>query len=129
MSEMVFLKDFRKFGLGWRLWMLLLQIVNLVGPLIFIGHPEAWVVFAGYVFAAVIIVPLHRRLGWVRLLGVGHFLWFLILPWIAVRYSAETQSGLFGLWLLSVLIVDGISLVIDIVDVLRYLSGERNPIV
>jgi hypothetical protein len=126
---MTFIEDYRKFGLGWRLWMVLLQIVNLIGPLIFIGRTEAWVVLAGYAMAAAIIVSLHRRLGWVRLLGVGHFPWFLIVPWVAVRYAAQAPSGIFGFWLLSVLVINGISLVIDVVDVVRFLSGERKPIV
>ena len=51
------------------------------------------------------------------------------LPWIAVRYAETSPDGFFGLWLLSVLVVDGICLVIDVVDVLRYLAGDRRPVV
>ena len=129
MGNLTFVSDFRQFGWGWRVWMLLLQLINLIGPLFFIERAEAWVVLAGYVFAAIVIVSLHRRLGWVRLLGIGHFIWFPILPWIALRYASGTPSGLFALWLLLVLTVDSICLVIDVVDVFRYIAGDRAPIV
>lgn len=123
------IQDFRSFSLGWQLWMLLLQVVNLIGPLFFLGRIEAWVVIAGYIIAAILLLPLHRRLGWVRLLGVIHFQWFIILPWIAYRFLATGPSGIFGAWLLSVLLIDGICLAIDIVDVIRYLAGDRQRVV
>jgi len=36
-------------------------------------------------------------------------------------------SGLFRNWILAVLVVDGISVVIDVTDVARYLLGDRDP--
>lgn len=129
MNRSNMIQDARRFHPGWRLWFVLLQIVNLVSPLFFLGHAEAWAVLAGYLIAAVVMVPLHRKLGWVRLLGVGHFSWFVILPWLAFRYSVTAPTGAFGIWLLAVIIVDGICLVIDIVDLARYLSGDRQPTV
>jgi hypothetical protein len=109
--------------------MLAMQVVNLVGPLFFLGRFEAWVVLAAYFTAAGVILTLHRRLGWVRLLGIGHFVWLPMLPWLILRGTATGVDGLFALWLFSVVCIDGISLVIDIVDVLRYLGGDRRPIV
>lgn len=129
MIETKFLDDARKFSSGWRLWFLLLQLVNLVAPLFFIGHPEALAVLAGYLVSAPVIVVMHRRMGWVRLLGIGHFVWFIVLPWVGFRYITEEPTGLFGIWLISVLIVNTVCLAIDVVDVTRYLTGERKPIV
>jgi hypothetical protein len=128
-SNMTFIQDYRQFSVGWRLWMILLQIVNLIGPLFFIGRLEAWIVLAGYFLAAVVIVRMHRRLGWVRLLGIGHFIWFPMLPWLGARLAAEMFSGPFAFWLLAVIVVNGISLMIDVIDVLRYIAGDRQPIV
>ncbi|MCZ6860723.1 MAG: hypothetical protein O7I42_10675 [Alphaproteobacteria bacterium] len=33
----------------------------------------------------------------------------------------------FGYWIIAAMIVDSISLIIDAIDVLRYLEGERQP--
>lgn len=123
------IQDARRFHPAWRLWFVLLQIVNLVSPLFFLGHVEAWAVLAGYLVAAVVMVPLHRKLGWVRLLGVGHFAWFVILPWLVFRYLETAPTGAFGIWLLAVIVINGICLLIDIVDVARYLAGDRKPTV
>jgi len=127
-ARTTFIQDARKFGIGWRLWFLLLTIVNLVAPLFFLGRPEAWAALGGYFVAAVVMIPIHRRLGWVRLLGVGHFQWLLLLPWLIYRYQATAPSGAFGAWMLAVIIVDGICLVIDVVDLVRYLRGDREPL-
>ena len=129
MIETKFLNDARKFSPGWRVWFLLLQLVNLVGPLFFLGRPEALAVLGGYAASALVIIVMHRKLGWVRLLGVGHFFWFVILPWIGFRYMVAGPTGFFGMWILSVLIVNSFGLIIDVADVVRYLSGEQQPIV
>lgn len=122
-------RDARRFPVGWRIWFQILLGVNLVAPLFFLEHPEAWAVLAGYVLSAGVIVPLHRCRGWVRLLGTGHFPWLVILPWIGLRMTVTEPSGAFGAWLVAVLVVDGICLAIDAVDVVRYLAGERRPVV
>lgn len=121
--------DARRFSLGWRAWFWLLLAVNLVGPLFFLSHPEAWVVVLGYALSAAVMVPLHRRMGWVRLLGVAHFPWLVILPWLTARLAAGGPMGALGAWLVAVLAVDGVCLIIDAVDVGRYLAGERRPLV
>ena len=121
--------DARRFSVGWRAWFWLLLAVNLVAPLFFLSHPEAWTVVLGYAVSAAVMVPLHRRMGWVRLLGIAHFPWLAILPWLAVRVAASGPTGAFGAWLAAVLAVDGACLVLDAVDVGRYLAGERRPLV
>lgn len=54
---------------------------------------------------------------------------FVILPWLGFRYLATGPSGAFGTWMLAVILINGICLMIDIVDVIRYFAGERKPIV
>ncbi|MFY9941734.1 MAG: hypothetical protein WAK57_06135, partial [Desulfobacterales bacterium] len=122
-------RDAREFSLLWRMWMWLLMAVNLVAPLFFLSRLEAWATLGSYVIAAAVIVPLHRRLGWVRLLGVGHFVWLLLLPWLYFRALAGSPTGALYIWIWTVIWVDTVCLGIDLVDVFRYISGERAPIV
>lgn len=124
-----FIDDARQFNPAWRVWMILLSVVNLVGPLFFLGHPEAWATLACYFIAGVVMVPIYRRLGWVRLLGLGHFQWFILLPWLYFRLITGSAGGAFYVWLWAVIVIDTLCLAIDIVDVARYAAGEREPIV
>ena len=39
------------------------------------------------------------------------------------------DSSAFGLWLVGVIVVNSISLVIDAVDVVRYVNGDRSEMV
>ncbi len=121
--------DARRFPIGWRAWFWVLLGVNFVAPLFFLGTPEARVVLIAYVVASVVIVLLHRRLGWVRLLGIGHFPWLFLLPWIVFRYATTSPGGAFAGFLLLVVLVDTACLAVDAVDFVRYTRGETEPIV
>ena len=124
-----FLSDASRFGIGWRVWFWLLPGINLLAPLFFLGQPESWITLTASLLAAVIIVSLHRRLGWVRLLGIGHFPWVGLVPWLVFRYATTSPEGIFGIWMLAVILIDSTSLAIDFVDVFRYVAGDRSPLV
>ncbi len=51
-----------------------------------------------------------------------------MLPWLTYRYAVTSPEGFFGMWILTVLIVDIIAFAIDIVDIFRYVRGEKAPI-
>jgi len=111
----------------WPEWMMLLVAVNLVAPLFFVASPEAQVVLVGMIVSAALMLTLFARFGYVRLLGLGHIPWLFTVPWL--RLGDMTVSGLFYYWLLAVVILDGISLVIDLIDLIRYGLGERQATV
>lgn len=129
MSDKSLIQDARKFPIGWRIWFLLLILVNFVVPLFFLQHRASLLVLLCYMVAGIIMVLLHKRLGWVRLLGIGHFLWIGLLPWLVISYITMQPTGTFGIWLLSIILIDVFCLGIDVVDVVRYLFGEKAPIV
>ena len=113
----------------WWLWIGLLFVVNFVVPLFFIGSVEAKVVMAGIVGGALIQMAILARLGYVRLLGLGHIVvWVPMLLWLVPRLSGLGEETAFGRWLTAVVVLDLASLVIDFVDVGRYLLGERQPV-
>jgi hypothetical protein len=124
-----FLGDASRFDIGWRVWFWLLPGVNILAPLFFLGRLESWITLSASVLAAVVVVSLHRRLGWVRLLGIGHFPWIGLVPWLVSRYLTTSPGGVFATWMLAVIFIDSACLAIDFVDVLRYLGGDRTPIV
>lgn len=112
----------------WWLWVGLLIVVNGVLPWLFLGTIEARVVLVAFAIAALVMMSLFRRMGFVRLLGVGHIIpWVPMLWWLTPRLAAYPPDNPFGKWILAVIVFDGLSLVIDLIDVGRYLAGDRRP--
>ena len=107
----------------WQVWLGLLVFVNAVPPLFFLETLEAKVVLVGFVVSAAFMLTLFAKLGYVKLLGLGHAPWLFTVPWLWSRLGDVTPSGWFYYWLIAVIIQNGLSLVIDAVDVVRYLKG------
>lgn len=112
----------------WWLWMALLGVVNMALPLVFLGSLEAKVVLAAVLAGALVQLLLVGRLGFVRLLGLGHIVaWVPMLLWLVPRLGNLGGATAFGRWLMAVVVLDLASLAIDFVDVGRYLAGDRRP--
>lgn len=110
----------------WRLWVAVLFLTNM-GALLFVPRPEALVVLLGLFAGAVFQNVIFARLGFVRLLGLGHFHWFAMVAWLVVRLDSISGETWFHHWVLAVVIACALSLVIDTIDVVRYLLGDRGP--
>ena len=113
----------------WQFWMVLLVTANMISPFFFLGTLEATVVLVGVGVSMVIMLTLFSKLGYVKLLGLGHIPWLFTVPWLWSRLGQTVESGPFYYWLVAVVVLDSISLVIDTVDVIRYWQGERHSIV
>ena len=112
----------------WWLWVALLGTVNMILPLFFLGSVEGKVVLAAILVGIVAQMLIINRLGFVRLLGLGHIVaWVPMLLWLVPRLANYDTGTPFGRWLLAVVALDLASLAIDFVDVGRYLAGERRP--
>lgn len=111
----------------WLVWIVLLGGANFVAPLFFLNTIEAQGTLA-LGFAGVLIqTQIHTRLGFVRLLGIGYIFWIPFVVWLSFRLGLAGFENAFGLWLLSLLVLNAISLVIDTIDVTRFILGERKP--
>ncbi len=111
----------------WVVWVGLLIAANLVAPLFFIGSLEAKVVVVAIMVGAITQMAIFRAKGFVRLLGLGHFPWVLMIPWLWSRLGQLEVNNTFAYWLVAVIVLDGLSLIIDVTDVARYIKGERAP--
>ncbi len=111
--------------LHWQLWLLMLVGANLVAPLFFLGHVEAQVTIATLLVSMTLMTALTARFGFSRILGLGHVAWLPLLAFLASRATEVPATDAFGLWLRTVIVLDAISLMIDGVDVVRFLRGDR----
>lgn len=112
---------------GWRMWLAVLVLANFIMPWFFIQHVEAQVTFAAVVIGLVIALILIKIQGFTRLLGLMHIAWFPLIVYLWGRLDLLPADNLFGIWVRAVILLNGISLVIDVTDVIRYLRGERKP--
>ncbi len=113
----------------WQGWLLLLVGANLVTPLFFLGHLEAQVTIAALLISMTLMSALTARFGFSRILGLGHVAWLPLLAFLVVRVAEVPAATAFGVWMRAVIVLDAISLVLDAVDVVRFLRGDRDETV
>lgn len=121
-----FAKHIRKMSIHWQIWVAALFLTNL-GAVFFVPLVEAWVVLLGLFAGALCQNVIFARLGFVRLLGLGHFHWFAMIAVLFVRLDSVRGETWLHNWVVAVIIVCALSLVIDTIDVVRYLLGEKEP--
>ncbi len=108
---------------AWIGWMML---VNFAGAVIFIRRPEAKWVLAAIIAAALFMSWLYGQFGYQRILGLAHVaFWTPLMIYLWSRRKQWDLPTLPGKWLAAVFVTDLTSLVIDYIDVVRYLAGER----
>ena len=109
-----------------RLWGVWLVGVN-VACLYFITHIEAQVVLAVTAVAVVAQTLIYQRTGFTRILGSTHVLWVPMFAWIATRIDTIIGEPALAAWLLVLFATNMVSLVVDTIDAVRFLRGERAP--
>lgn len=123
----VFVKGMLVFPPTVWLWLALLMTANMVLPLVFIASLEGQVVFLCMLIGAMLQMAIIARLGFVRLLGLGHILWLLLVPWLWGRLELHQPGTSFRYFLAGVMVINTISVLIDAADVVRWMRGERTP--
>ena len=126
-SMLAFVKIMFANGKPLAAWIALLMAANMAVPLLFIRTLEAQVVLVATIAGAMTQLAIFKKLGFVRLLGVGHIYWVPMIPWLWTRLPTATSYGNFQYWLTAVIVLDGVSLIIDAIDTYRYIRGERTP--
>lgn len=117
---------FLRFKLVPRLWCVWLVAVNL-GCLYFIAHLEAQLVLIVTLLAVAAQALIYGRIGFTRILGTTHVLWLPMFAWFATRTDSIAQDPALAAWLLVLVATNTSSLVVDTIDAIRFLRGERAP--
>ena len=130
------MNSFMKFNLGLlrsplyvRVWLILLLAANLVAPLFFLDRVEAQAVLAALAVSMVAMTVLTGLTGFTRLLGAGHTFWVPLIVWLWTRLDQIPADDPFGVWVRVLIGLNAISLVIDVIDVVRYAAGDREETV
>jgi hypothetical protein len=118
-----------RFPIGVRLWLMLLMAVNFVVPVIYVQRSEARVILLTFLTSFLLMVFITHISGFTRLLGLGHALWVPLVIFLSTRLDSIETGEAYSVWILSVIVLDSISLVLDSIDVVRFARGERSEIV
>ncbi len=124
-----FNKGLLKMPTHWQLWLLLLLCVNLVVPLFFLDRLEAQVTLVALLASMTLMTVLTGRYGFTRLLGLGHIFWVPLLYFLWTRLGQIPGDDFFGIWVRVLIALNAVSLVIDAVDAIRYVAGDREETV
>ncbi len=120
-----FAKGLMSMPMPWPVWLGLLVAVNVAGPIYFFETLEAKVVLGAFLAGAALMAAIFASQGFVRLLGIGHIFWVPMVPWLWARLDQVGPVDLLGYWMIAVMALNSLALIIDAIDVLRYVRGER----
>jgi hypothetical protein len=109
-----------------RLWCVWLVGVN-VACLWFITQIEAQVVLAVTAIAVAGQTLIYQRIGFTRILGTTHILWLPMFAWMATRIDTIMGDPGLANWLVLLFATNMVSIVVDTIDAVRFLRGERAP--
>jgi len=112
-----------------KFWVGLLVIFNMIIPLFFLERLEAQVVLAAIMASMALMTLITATTGFSRLMGLGHIFWIPLLFFLGTQLDQIPPDDGFGVWVRALMVINATSLVIDAVDVFRYLAGERMEIV
>lgn len=124
-----FNKGMMEMPIQWQLWLALLISVNLVAPLFFIGTLVAQVVIATLMASMILMTALTALNGFTRLLGLGHILWLPLLYFLWLQLEQHPADDPIGVWIGVLMVLNAVSLIIDAIDVGRYITGDRSETV
>ena len=114
-----------KMPLPWKLWLSLLVAANVFVPLFYFQQLEAQIVLGTMAANMALMTYLTAHFGFTRILGLGHIFWIPLLGFLLTRLGNIPAGDAYGAWLRALIVVNSVSLLIDIVDVRRFFAGDR----
>jgi hypothetical protein len=117
-----------------RLWVLWLTVAMVMAPLVLLlfrgARRDGLVVLASTVAVMVSMQLFYQAVGFVRLLGLPHVaIWGPLAVWLAFRLGDDALPRparvVLGVFLLTICV----SLVFDVIDVVRWFAGDRDSMV
>ena len=100
-------------------------VVNSLSVL-FLSRTEAQVVLAAWIANALFMTGLAQAMGFVRLLGISHVIfWTPLVVWLFRLRKQIRFRETYGRWITIPMLTNRTSLVVDYIDMVRYLMGDQ----
>jgi hypothetical protein len=104
------------------LWVLFLMIINM-GSIAFWRESVAQLILTTFLVSAMLMMGLHARYGFTKILGLGHVPWIPLLAYLLMQIP--TAEAALHIYLLVLSVSIAISLVLDTIDVWKYFQNRQ----
>ena len=104
-------------------WVFYLVLINMVS-VIYWPEPLAKLIFITFMISAMLMMGLFSRVGFEKVLGLGHIFWVPLLAYVLIVLPTVESS--FKRYLVVFSISVAISLVFDFVDVWKYMVNRSD---
>lgn len=112
--------------IAWKMWVYWMMFINTVS-IVFLKNKEARWVLAAWIPNGITMTLMADHFGYVRLLGLSHAIWWTpLLVYLFTRRKSFDLKTVFGKWMVALVVTISLSLVVDYIDVIRYVAGDRD---
>ena len=113
----------------WNIWMNLMGFMNFGAIIFALKDTRARVVVLAMIANIIFMVLLYNQFGYTRILGLSHIIfWTPLLAYLWKQRRAYPDHLWANRWMWGIMIINGLSLLVDYTDVIRYLLGDRAPL-
>lgn len=113
----------------WVIWMNLMGLMNFGAIIFVLKDVRARVVVLTMICNLIFMSLLFTQFGYTRILGLSHIVFWTPLLVYLWKKRASFPSHIWATrWMWGVMIVNGVSLIIDYMDVMRYVLGDKAPL-
>lgn len=111
---------------AWVGWMVVINSASVF----FLRHLEPRVVLGMWIGNMITMAAMYEYFAYTRILGLSHVIWWTpLVIFLMLRLPRIEKGKRVRTWILILLVTNCASLIIDYIDVARYLLGERDPMV
>lgn len=118
-------RGIKSMPIGWQVFVMCQSIVNVFVPIYFRDTVQGQATLVAFAISMILGYIITAKTGFSRLIGLCHLPWIPLLIWIGLQMpSAPTDHPMFY-WMVALLGINGLSVLVDMVDVIRYIGGDR----
>ncbi len=111
---------------AWVGWMMLINTASIF----FLSYREPRVVLGIWIGNIITMTAMYEYFGYTRILGLSHVIWWTpLVIFLVLRLPQIERGKRVRTWILVLIATNVVSLVVDYIDVARYLLGERDPMI
>jgi len=124
--DSVLMNGINQMPIGWQIWINWMMLVNSISVFFLLKHKDARIILVVWLLNAGCMMASAEVWGYVRLLGLSHIVWWTpLMAYLIMNRKKYDLKTWFGRWIWIVIVTDCLSLVIDYIDVIRYIAGDR----
>ena len=118
-------KDIDKSSRLFGLWGKVLNLPHVIGGIIYINRPEGLFILLTAIFSVLVAAQIHKRQPFSRLTSLVHLVWIPLFPYLVQRVTEIGLSTAFGMWLAFSTLMMGISLILDVRNLILYRNNKK----